>query len=66
MTDYETPMMRDISKAILQWTLGLLIGLGVFFFLFFPFSLTVFGQHCMEETSYSIPQWIFRSLTIQC
>lgn len=65
-SDYETPLMRDIEKVLPRYVLGLLIGLGIVFLFVFPFSLSVYGQHCIETTGYTIPQWIIRSLTIQC
>lgn len=64
--EFETPIMRDISSAMIRVVFGLFIGIGIFLFIFFPFHGSVYGQHCMETTDYSIPQWIIRSLTIEC
>lgn len=66
MTDYETPIMRDLSKLTWQILLGLLIGIGIIFLFVFPYHMSVIGPHCIETTDYSIPQWIIREVTIQC
>ena len=66
MSDFETPIMRDISKLMFYVMMGLLGAVGTIMFVFFPFSLTVYGNHCMEGGGFSILDWIFRSLTISC
>lgn len=66
MSDFETPIMRDISKLALPLLIVLLITIVLFFTFVFPFSLTVYGEHCSETTSYSLIRWLIRSLTIQC
>jgi hypothetical protein len=66
MSDFETPLMRDISKIIPQIFLGLLMAIGSILFFVFPFNLTVYGEHCSVTTSYSIAKWILESLTLQC
>lgn len=66
MTDYETPIMRDIRKLTWQILLGLLGAVVVIFLFVFPYHMSVIGPHCIETTDYSIPQWIFREFTIKC
>lgn len=65
-SSYETPLMRDLDRVLPRYFLGFLIGLSLVLLFIWPFSLTVYGPHCMEMTDYTIPQWILRSLTIQC
>ena len=65
--EFETPLMRDISSMFIRVIIGLVIGFGIFLFCFFPFNdMTVYGSNCMETSSYSIGEWIIRSLTIHC
>lgn len=66
MSDFETPMMRDISKMMFYIMIGLLSAIGTIVFVFFPFSLTVYGNHCWEGGGFSILEYIVRSLTISC
>ena len=66
MTDFETPIMRDISKLMPPLLLGMLIAIGLTILFLVPFSMTVYGENCSVTTSYTIAKWIVRSLTIQC
>lgn len=66
MSDYETPLIRDLSKMMPSVLLGLLIVVGGIVFFVFPFNLTVYGDHCTMTKSYSIAKWIVESLTISC
>lgn len=66
LSDFETPIMRDLSKLALPMLLSLLIAICLFIFFVWPFSLTVYGEHCSVTTSYSIARWILESLTLQC
>ena len=66
MSDFETPIMRDISKLMIQVLLGLGIAVGFIIFFVFPFNLTVYGDHCTMTTSYSIAKWFLESLIMQC
>lgn len=64
--EFETSLFRDLSKLLPSVLIGMISFLVVFFTCIWQFPMTVIGPHCMESTSYSIAQWIFRSLTIQC
>lgn len=64
--NFETPLMRDISKLSVQVLFGLLIAVAMIGFFFFPFSFTVYGEHCSVSTSYSIARYILEQLTISC
>jgi hypothetical protein len=66
MTEFETPLMRDLYKVLLPILYGVMIGIALLFVCCFPFSMTVYGYNCMEMSQYSIAEYIVRSLTIQC
>lgn len=66
MSDYETPLFRDLSKLMPQVLLGLLVAVGLLLFFAFPFNATVYGDHCTVKTQYSLAKWILESLTLQC
>lgn len=66
MSDFETPLFRDISKIIPSVFIGILVALCTIFFFIMRFNLTVYGENCSESTSYTIIGWVLRSMTIQC
>lgn len=66
MSDFETPIIRDISRLLTQLAIGSLIAFAGIMIFVFPFHLTVYGDHCSMTTSYSIAKWILESLTIEC
>lgn len=66
MSDFETPIMRDLSKLVYPILLGMLFFIGIFFLFLFPYSVTVYGPHCTVQTSYSFAQYVWEQLTISC
>ena len=66
MTEFETPLIRDLSKLMPSVLLGLLIAVGFFVVFVIPFNMTVYGEHCSVTTSYSIAKWFLESLIMQC
>lgn len=65
-SDFETPLMRDISKLSIQILFGLLIAVTILFLFVWPFSVTIYGDHCTVQTSYSIARYVLEQLTISC
>lgn len=66
MTDFETPLMRDISKLMPSVLLGLLITVAGILFFVWPIHGSVSGDGCTITTSYSPARWLWESLTIKC
>lgn len=66
MSDFETPIMRDLSRLLWPIALGMLFFIGIFMLFIFPFSATIYGEHCSATSSWSIATIIYRSLMMQC
>ena len=66
MTDFETPIMRDIFKLMPNIILGILIIICGLLIFVIPFHLTVYGDHCTMTKSYSFAQWILDSVLMKC
>lgn len=63
MTDYETPLMRDISKALPGILAGVLIALGIFALLFGRFHGEYHGNGCIITTAWTVPRYIMQMIS---
>jgi len=63
---YETPLMRDLSKLSVQVMFGLIGALAFFMIFLFPFSITEFCNHGIVTTSNNLFGTFISDLTGVC
>lgn len=63
MTEYETPLMRDISKALPGIMIGIILGLAVFTITFARFNAEYHGNGCIITTTWTVPRYVMQMIT---
>lgn len=66
MTEYESPLMRDLQKLMPSILIGLILTISIFIIFLVPFHLTVHGHEWQCTKNYTIAKWILDSVMMNC